>query len=273
MGRNEWTDEKLFYRLINNKSDKGYWDSIQVLRKRPTEAVYNRCMELTRSERAKEREIGLYVLAQLGGRERPFLKGSVRRYFELLATEQELPMINCVLSAISHNHDKLTKVQIGKLCALGNKPAPKIKWNLVLALSTLEAPRAIDVLIKLSSDKSVVVRDWATFGLGSQIDTNNEEIVAALWQRVDDKDEDTRFEAIVGLAIRKDARVKGLIERELARDHGAQLFEAIIELGDKSFLPRLRKLLKAMRKETDISADWLSSLEHCIKALVTGQNW
>lgn len=32
MGRKNWTDEKLFFRLVNNKSDKTYWDNIRELR-------------------------------------------------------------------------------------------------------------------------------------------------------------------------------------------------------------------------------------------------
>jgi HEAT repeat protein len=67
--------------------------------------------------------------------------------------------------------------------------------------------RAIACLITLSADPEIPVRDWATFGLAVQIDTDTPEIRAALRARLDDPDCDTAGEAMVGLARRKDAQV------------------------------------------------------------------
>jgi len=50
----------------------------------------------------------------------------------------------------------------------------------------------VETLVELSGDPAPRVRDWATFGLGSQI--------------VEDPDEDTRVEALRGLAARGDER-------------------------------------------------------------------
>ena len=62
------------------------------------------------------------------------------------------------------------------------------------------------------------MRDWATFGLGSQIDPDTPEIREALARRLNDQDRDTRLEALVSLAKRKDDRVLKPLLAELSSD-------------------------------------------------------
>ena len=268
MGRNEWTNEKLFFRLINNKSDSGYWDNISVLRTRPIKEVFDRCIELTHSEIPKERVIGIDVLAQLGLSKRPFRAATNKRLFELLETEKKTPILASLLHAIGHNNSQLSKMQIEQLCSFADNNSSSIKWGLVWSLLGIDNPRAIDTLIKLSTYKQDHIRDWATFGLGSLIERDNKKIREALWGRVDDKDQDTRFEAITGLAIRKDIRVNEIIMRELLfKEYGTQLFEAILECGDKEFLPILKQHYKETKTDKEISDHWLSRLKETIAEL------
>lgn len=64
-----------------------------------------------------------------------------------------------------------------------------------------------------------------------------------LFARATDKHADTKDEAILGLAIRKDFRVKELIQQELLTESfGSLLFEAIEEIQDITFLPNLENL-------------------------------
>jgi len=60
--------------------------------------------------------------------------------------------------------------------------------------------------VELSGDPAPRVRDWATFGLGSQIDRDDTQVRDALMARLEDPDEDTRVEALRGLAARGDER-------------------------------------------------------------------
>jgi hypothetical protein len=83
MSRNEWTNEILFFRLLNNKSDKTYWKNVSELRSRPNEEVFSECIELTNSMIPKERNIGIDILAQLGIPPRPFIEHTMKRFFEL----------------------------------------------------------------------------------------------------------------------------------------------------------------------------------------------
>lgn len=268
MGRNSWTDDKLFFRLLNNKSDRTYWDNVRELRRRPTEHVYYRCIELTRSDNKNARIAGINVLAQLGVTPRPFYTPSVGRFFELLNTEKEPEVLMSLLYAIGHNNERLSKIQVHQLCELGDTDNNLIKEGLVSALLGIDNVRAIDTLINLSSDPLSHIRDWATFGLGSQVTRDNKKIRAALWKRVDDKHKDTRTEAIVGLALRNDLRIKEAIMRELlSEDYGALLFEAIIAIDCKECLPILLRHLKMERARNEADPEWIESIKNCVAEL------
>ena len=88
MARENWKNEKIFERLVNNKSQKTYWNNISELRKRATEEIYDQAYKLAKSENAKKKIIGIDVLAQLGFDPRIGQKKTVKLYFELLENKQ-----------------------------------------------------------------------------------------------------------------------------------------------------------------------------------------
>ncbi len=214
MSRKDWTDDKLISRLLNNKSDKSRWDNIRVLRSRPSEELFLKCVEFTKSNDTKIRKIGIDILAQLGSTPRPFLKETSKIYFELLDFETDPEVLMSLLYSIRHNNDKLGVVEIEKLCSLQNHNNSLVKEGLVSALGFTDNLQAINVLIKFTEDRLSHIRDWATFYIG-QGERNNKQIRNALWNRINDKHQETKFEAIVGLAKRKDTRVIEIIKREL----------------------------------------------------------
>ena len=89
MSRKNWSNEKIFERLIINKSRKTYWDNISELRLRPNKEVFDRACSLTKSKSKKEKIIGIDILAQLGWKPRPFKKQTLKRYFEILDLEDD----------------------------------------------------------------------------------------------------------------------------------------------------------------------------------------
>lgn len=268
MSRNKWKNEKLFFRLLNNKSDKTYWDNISVLRKRTSQDVFEKCAELIKSKNPKERIIGIDVLAQLGLPPRQYYNESKILFFELLESENDPKVIMSVLYAIGHNQEKLTTHQINQLCKLQSSKNELIKEGLVFALNGIDNTKAITALIKLSSDKNSNIRNWATFGLGTQINRNTNRISDALWNRVNDKNQEIKLEAIVGLVKRKDSRIKDIVKRELlAGEYGILLLEAIIEIGDLEILDILKQRYKIELKNDNINPEWLKDLKKCIKLL------
>ena len=268
MSKKDWTTEKIFTRLLNNKSQRSYWEYISILRSRPNSDVFRQCIELTASDIPKNRIVGVNILAQLGVPPRPFYLETINRYFELLENEKESEVIMSILYGIGHNNENLNKAQIKKIYSYADTSSSLIKEGLVFSLLGINDANAIKTLIFLSTDKLSYIRDWATFGLGSLIEKNTIEIRNALWKRVNDKHQDTKLEAIVGLAKRKDIRVKKVIKRELLDgEYGILLFEAILDLNDKDFLPLLYQNLKLVEYDTTINPEWITDLRKCITEL------
>jgi hypothetical protein len=98
-------------------------------------------------------------------------------------------------------------------------------------------------LIQLTTDDSSQIRDYATFGLGSILDLDTPEIRAAMHARLFDSDLDTRLEALVGLAERRDPTVLDLLRDELQGDTVERLVvDAARAFADPSLLPLLLEL-------------------------------
>jgi HEAT repeat protein len=268
MSRQNWTEEKLFSRLINNKSDRTYWDNIGELRKRVNENVYSICLKLIKSKEPKKRTIAVDILAQLGFEPRLNQKQSVKLFFENLKTEKDSKVLFSTLYAIGHNNEKLTLTQVEIICKFQKSTNENIRKGVVFALLSVDKKLAIDTLINLTNDRVSHIRDWATFGIGTQIERDNKTIRQALWNKLSDKHKVTKLEAFVGLAKRKDKRIKQKIIQELlSGENDSLLFDAIEELNDKEFLPILRKQLKNVKLENGVNSLWTKSLEKCIERL------
>jgi hypothetical protein len=253
MSRTNRTAEQLFTQLLHNKSDKTYWENIRELRKR--DGITATSYTLAASGHDREKEIAVDVLAQL-----PYSEQKLTLYFELLKNGH---VISSVLHALGHNNEQLSSAQIDTIAAFKDHADKNIREGVVFALLGVDHTMAIHTLIALSTDKEAAIRNWAVFGIGTRTGKNDPDIITALWNRTDDPHEETRFEAIVGLAVRKDARVKDIIKRELqAPAPGSLLFDAITELGDAEFLPLL---LSKIDKDAD--PGWLKDLQECIDSL------
>ncbi len=151
----------------------------------------------------------------------------------LLEREREEMVLAATCTALGHHRDPRA---VPPLARLRDHPAPSVRLAVAVAVGGFDAPAAIEELIDLSADADPDLRDWATFGLGSQTDANTPAVSEALARRLADEDADTKGEAILGLARRKDARVVGPLLTDLAAPHDRTLvLEAARELGD----PRL----------------------------------
>lgn len=268
MSRKDWTDEKLFARLVNNRTRATYWENVSALRQRPTNFVFQTAVELTKSDDNKKRIIGLNVLAQLGFNPRFRQRETSVICFNLLEKEQTPWVLESILFAISHNNQILKKNQILSLIKLKTHRYCIVRFALVQALSGLEQKDAIDALIALSTDRDSDIRDWATFSLGTQIETSNVLISAALWERTKDSVERVRFEAIFGLAKRHDTRIKNVLIQELNRigEQGSLILESIEELNDYEFIELLEKQIERNKKTQQINEKWLMNTLNHVRA-------
>jgi hypothetical protein len=78
----------------------------------------------------------------------------------------------------------------------------------------------VSALLALSGDLDDEVRDWACFALGTQLCEVDDPVIRdALAVRLDDPHDDTRCEALLGLARRRDDRVLAVLQERLSRDN------------------------------------------------------
>jgi HEAT repeat protein len=229
---------------IADFEDDGRWAIIRELHGRTDRTAFDAVCELAGSASTLERIVALDVLAQIGYRAgRPFL-------------EETLPLL------IDASHDGDADVIAAAVTALGLLWDPRalpaivrhaghrsadVRCSVAVAIPGAAgdppSPDAIAALIALSADSDAEARDWATFGLGSQLeDQDTEAIRDALAARLDDPDGDTSGEALLGLAVRRDPRARPALLARLDDDPGNLIVEAAAALGAVEALPALQRL-------------------------------
>jgi HEAT repeat protein len=158
----------------------------------------------------------------------------------MLGMERDPLVFEAIGVAFGHLHDKRAVPLLVPLSKHQNKD---VRFGVVQGLSQHPDAIAIATLIELTKDEDEDVRNWATFGLGTLVNTNTAEIRAALLERMTDSHDETRGEALVGWARREDPRVLEAIIQELSSEHVGQLaLEAADALGDSRLLPALLRL-------------------------------
>jgi HEAT repeat protein len=217
------------------------WDAISALQWRGSYEVLQRAKSLCHSICPDERRIGADILGQLGVPERSFPQECGKIVTEMLNTEEDADVLQAVLVAICHLG--FTDA-IEPAASFENHSHPSVRHAVVLALTGDERQFAIVCLIRLSADAEDEVRDWATFALGTQIDLDTPHIRNALAARLEDPDNDTRAEAVMGLARRKDQRAVSSLQKERASDSVDALF---IEAAELVEAPELAPLLSSLR--------------------------
>ncbi len=238
------------------------WTYVSALHGRGDREVMARAMEFLGSENADDRSLGADILGQLGAPAKPFFEERLSTLRELLERERDAEVLASGATALGHLRDKRG---LDALLRLAHHSAAEVRFSLAFALPSClgepEDERGIQTLIELSNDEDEDVRDWAVFGLGSQVDTDSIAVREALYRRIDDVHEDTRDEALVGLARRGDERVvEPLLGRLRSESVGKLAVEAAMEIGDE----RLHDALVSLREWWDVDNDLLTeAIERC----------
>lgn len=205
--------EVLFAATLEGEyDDEVAWEAVSVLRLRATPEVFEWAKRYCESENPKARARGLSVLAQLGARkpeaERPFLDESVSIAISHLQ-DSSAEAVSSAAWALSHLG---TEAAVTALIDLQKHPDPDVRQAVACCINLRRRAEWVPILLALMEDENEVVRDWATFELGSGdfvegggMDyPDSPEIRAALRRRVGDTYEEARREAIWGLAKRQD---------------------------------------------------------------------
>jgi HEAT repeat protein len=249
--------DELIAFLLGGPDEDPYWDAVGALHRRGTREVLDRAVGLCRSPCAVERRVGADILAQLGVPERAFPEAGLHILLPMLAVERDPAVLRSILVALSHYRCLEAIVPASRL---RHHDDPEVRFAVVFALMCHEDSQAFDTLAELTRDPEADVRDWATFALGTRVEADTPGLREALVERLADPDDDTRAEAMVGLARRGDRRVLPALREELASDSvGTLAVEAAALIGE----PDLYPLLVALRGWWVLDAE---SLAEAIRA-------
>ncbi|WP_319420915.1 HEAT repeat domain-containing protein [Pleurocapsa sp. FMAR1] len=221
--------------------------------------------KLCQSHILSEKELGVNILGQLGIPQRTFPEECLYILLQLLNTETNSQILSSIGIALGHLKDPRT---VKLLVKFKNHPHEDVRYGVVSGISGHETPLAIDALVELTADNDADVRNWATFGLGTLIDTDTTRIREALWQRLIEEDIDTNEnyeiygEALVGLARRKDQRIIPILRKELESDQVSVLaVEAAAEIGDIRLYPALMLLKEWWSLNQDALSEAIKSCQ------------
>ena len=249
------SDEELLQAALRERDEEVAWQAIAALHRRGSRDIFERARGLCASSNAHEQRVAVDILAQLGLPDATFHEAAVMLLLGMLEQEQEPEVLSAIGSALGHRHDGRA---VEPLARFKHHADEDVRFGVVMGLLSLEDELAAQTLIELSADNAAIVRDWATFGLGSQIELDTPAIREALVARLSDEDEDTRGEAMVGLARRHDSRMVAPLLSDLANGHsGSLLLEAAIEIADPLLYPALVALQETWEGDRD---NWLYRL-------------
>jgi len=144
------------------------------------------------------------------------------------------------------------------LVALAGHADRDVRHQAAMALPSCEEGSDADLLacalIGLMGDPDEDVRDWATFGLGTQTGIDGPDVREALFSRLGDENIEVRDEALVGLARRHDRRMVAVVAARLDQEEVGRLaVEAASYVADE----RLTGPLRALRSWWDVDRELL----------------
>ena len=241
---------------VDPESDE-CWDLIWVIRRRGDVETFETAKTWCDSDDVIERTLAANLLGQLGGDNKrdtdgqqvyPFAGQSLPLLDKLL-DDPEVDVIDAAITALGHLdlYEPITDRP-----SLVTHPSADIRYTVACALCRANSEIAIEFLIKLSEDEDEDVRDWATFGLGTQCDNDTPPIRKALFSRLADTHFETQLEAIMGLARRNDSRVIPHIKVELEADGVALLVvDAAGEIASPDLVAPLEQLIEKWGVDTE----------------------
>lgn len=247
------TSEELIQLALSRDMDhdEDYWEPVENLQRRIPE-ILEPLREMAGSTIEKVRVTAAVILGQGRVREKVATADCTDILLARLNLENAPLTLVALAYALGHLGDERS---IEPLVRLHDHTDADVRYAVTWALCGVEHASAIAALIDGSRDSDRDVRNWATFGLGSQIDTDTPAIRQALLERLGEPDDEIRGEALVGLARRGDLRVAEALLKELNSFPAEELLEwvlitdaaeAIVEqaraTGQSGWIPVLQRL-------------------------------
>src|SRR5271165_497225 len=147
--------------------------AVELLRARVDHEVLVSASELCKSADAKERFLGASILGELGGETPVFAQERFDILEGMVRTETDTSVLGRAAGSLGEVRDNRA---VPILAALRHHEDPDVRYGVVWGLVACPTAESVPALIEMSADEDEDVRDWATFGLGPQVDVDTDEI-------------------------------------------------------------------------------------------------
>jgi HEAT repeat protein len=251
------------------------WKAISELQMRGSPETLALARRLAKSQNPRKRALGLYIASQLRRRQKGAPFGSIEYALEdtqemLLAGlhDTRSEVLYAAISGFGHRPHPLA---LPELIKFSSHPDQQIRFEVAVALGGYSEADSIETLLRLAKDDSDAVRDWATFGIGTLQEVDNPKIRDLLWANLQDTDQDVRGEALVGLAIRKDARIIPVLQELLDANCRVYELSAAESVASPLLLERLITIKNSVTDQNDIDSYWYGCLLDAIDACTKKQ--
>lgn len=249
-------------------SDKS-WQAIAELQMRGSPESLAISGRLAKYRNWRKRALGLYIASQLRRSQKGGTIGSaeyaLRETQAMLLAGLRDGCVEVVRAAISGFAHRPHQSALPDLIRFASHPDQQIRLQVAITLGSYIEIESIDALLRLATDISDDVRNWATFSICSMHRADNPKIRDLLWRNLQDSDEDVRGEAVVGLAIRKDERVISVLLELLDTDCRVFELDAAERMASPLLLDRLNVLEKSVTDKDAIDSYWY---RHLLDAIV-----
>lgn len=252
--------------VVNNEA---YWDAVQRVQGGDANETWAVLEPLASDDDPRVRELVCDVLR--GPTQVPLAQ--TLALFRRILQQEESPQ---VIAAIGFAFITLetSAESVALMLPFAGHADPSVRHGVVFALSGNRAPEAIAALIGLSADPVDEVRNWATFALGGLLGDPGEdlfdsvELRDALAARLSDSHAETRAEAVLGLAMRRDLRARGpVLEALEAVPAWSHYIEAARHLRDPAACDALRRLSAQWTGSEDWLIDIREAMDVCCPPL------
>lgn len=223
------------------------WEHVFALRKAGTRTVLEKAIRWCQDNDPLHRSIGVSVLAQLGVDGSSYPEEANAMIRSMIPIENDHEVMTSLISAVNF---RAMEEGICWLISLSQHPSEDIRWRVAWGLPSPDScdpnlgRQIIDTLMRLLVDPEPRVRDWATFSL-SMTEEDSPQLREALLERMQDTDFNTRSEAAIGLAKRKEPLGVNLLVECLKSDLVGELY---VEAAETYADPRLKPALLSLRK-------------------------
>ncbi len=237
------------------------WEVLRPVHRRGGGTEFALAAEYCASDDPLDRRVGTDILSELGTERAggTFIEESVELLIPMLADPESTVVANAAHSLAHRGNPTAIPHDISE------HPEVEVRNGVTHALLGHEDPEAIRTLIRLSTDSDASVRDWALFGLGTQIDTDTPDIRDALAVGVGDDNGDARAEAQVGLARRGDDRVVEALLAELQRPQvGSLSLEAAAAIAAPQLAAPLQELQDRWASHGDLEEPFATLIREAI---------